>query len=89
MGGFRRFIIKTAEIMMMLFVIVLTLAFAIAAAVGAQEYGSASAILAFIVGGILGFILSAILAAFFFLLAEIAANTRSEVLVHQQPQGQH
>jgi hypothetical protein len=76
MGGFRRFIIGTAEVMMVIFIVLLTLAVAVSSAVGAQEYGSASAILAFIIGGIIGFVGSAILAAFFFLLAEIAANTR-------------
>ncbi len=86
MGGFRRFIIKIAEVMMVFFVILLTLALAISAAVAAQDYGSASAILAFIVGGILGFIIASVLAAFFFLLAEIAANTRAEVLNQQHPQ---
>ena len=69
--------------MMVLFVVLLTLVLAIASAVGAQEYGSASAILAFIVGGILGFIIASVLAAFFFLLAEIASNTRQEVLNQQ------
>ncbi len=83
MGGFRRFIIKTAEVMMSLFVVLLTLALAVSSAVAAQDYGSASAIIAFIVGGVLGFIIASVLAAFFFLLAEIAANTRSEVLNQQ------
>ena len=82
MGGFRRFIIRTAEVMMVIFVVLLTIALAVSSAVGAQEYGSASAILAFIVGGVLGFIIASVLAAFFFLLAEIAANTRQEVLSH-------
>jgi hypothetical protein len=84
MGGFRRFIIRTAEVMMILFVIVITVGVAVSAAIGAQEYGSASAILAFIVGGIIGFVGASILAAFFFLLAEIAANTRAEVLNQRQ-----
>jgi uncharacterized protein YacL len=86
MGGFRRFIIKTAEIMMLVFVIGLTLGLAIAGAVGGQDQGSAVAILGFIIGGIVGFILASVLAAFFFLLAEIAANTRQEVLQQQHPQ---
>jgi hypothetical protein len=86
MGGFRRFIIKTAEVMMAVFVVLLTIVFAVSSAIGLQEQGSAYAILGFIVGGIIGFILASVLAAFFFLLAEIAANTRSEVLIQEHPQ---
>jgi hypothetical protein len=85
MGGFRRFIIKTAEVVMVLFVILTTVALAIGGAVGSEQYGGAYAIVGFIIGGILGFVFASIVAAFFFLLAEIAENTRSELLLHERP----
>ena len=77
MGGFRRFLIKTAEIMMAIGVIIVTIVSAISgASSGYWMMGAAGAILGIIIGAVLGFVFTAIVAAYFFLLQEIAENTR-------------
>jgi hypothetical protein len=77
MAGFRRFIIKTAEVLMILVVIGMTIAFAISGATTAQlAQGGQFWILGFVIGAIAGFAFAAVIAAYFFLLAEIAENTR-------------
>jgi len=77
MGGFRRFIIQTANALMIVLVILITLASAISMAGSLQMMqGGIWGVVGFIVGGVVGFIGSAVFAAYFFLLAEIAENTR-------------
>jgi len=77
MGGFRRFIIQTANALMIVLVILITLASAISMASSLQMMqGGIWGVVGFIVGGVVGFIGSAVFAAYFFLLAEIAENTR-------------
>lgn len=80
MAGFRRFIIKTAEVLMILVVIGMTIAFAISGAASLQfAQGGQFWIVGFIIGGIAGFAFAAVIAAYFFLLAEIAENTRRPI----------
>jgi len=69
MEQFRRFVIKTAEVFVVILVVLMTLSFASSA----YAFGG---IVGFLVGGAFGFVLSSLLAATFFLLAEIAENTR-------------
>jgi hypothetical protein len=69
MSGFRQFIIRTAEIFMVIVVVMTTLGFALAG----LRFGG---LFHFLLGGLFGFVLSSLLAAAFFLLAEIAENTR-------------
>ena len=77
MAGFRRFIIKTAEIMMLLIVIAMTIGFAASGAGSAQlAMGGQWWIAGLLLGAVGGFVMAAVLAAYFFLLAEVAENTR-------------
>ena len=77
MASFRDFIVRTAEVMMLIIVVLLTLAFAISGAgTGAAVMGGFGGLLGFIVGGAIGFIAASVMAAYFFLLSEIAENTR-------------
>jgi membrane associated rhomboid family serine protease len=77
MDGFRRFIIKTAEVMMLVIVILTTIGFAISGGASAQVAGGGQFwILGAVIGALFGFVMAAVLAAYFFLLAEIAQNTR-------------
>jgi hypothetical protein len=77
MGGFRRFIIRTADVLMLVLVVLITLASAISMGGSLQmTLGGIYGVLGFILGAVLGFIGAAIVAAYFFLLAEIAENTR-------------
>lgn len=76
MDGFRRFIIKTAEIMMILIVVLMTISFAISGAGSAAAMGGSYWILGLLLGAVGGFLFSAVLAAYFFLLLEVAENTR-------------
>ena len=77
MSGFRHFIIKTAEVMMILVVILMTLAIAVSGGgTGYAMMGAVGMILGAIVGAVVGFLTAAVIAAYFFLLAEIAENTR-------------
>ena len=77
MAGFRRFIIKTAEVMMVLVVILMTIGFAISFA-GSMQMGMGGQywVIGLVIGAIVGFIAGSVIAAYFFLLAEIAENTR-------------
>jgi hypothetical protein len=76
-GGFRHFIVRTAEVMMFLVVIFMTLGFAISGAGTAHAtMGGIGWLIGLLVGGVIGFISAAVIAAYFFLLAEIAENTR-------------
>jgi uncharacterized membrane protein len=82
---FRRFIIKTAEIMMIVFVIITILASAISGALGgANQGGIIFAVIGLVVGAFLGLLVSAVAASFFFLVVEIAENTR-RVLRYYEP----
>ena len=69
MHEFRRFVIKTAEIFVVLVVVLMTLSFAISG----WAWGGVPG---FAIGGVFGFVFAAVLAATFFLLQEIAENTR-------------
>jgi hypothetical protein len=63
--------------MMLIIVVLMTLAFAVSGAgTGAAVMGGIGGLLGFIVGGAIGFISASVLAAYFFLLSEIADNTR-------------
>jgi len=70
MEQFRRFVIRTAEIFVVVLVVLMTLSFA------SSGYTFGGGIIGFLIGGVFGFVLSSLLAATFFLLAEIADNTR-------------
>ena len=77
MGGFRRIIVKTADALMLVLVVLITLGTAISVAGSLQmTMGGVWGVVGFILGGVLGFIGAAVFAAYFFLLAEIAENTR-------------
>lgn len=77
MAGFRHFIIKTAEVMMIVIVILTAISFAISGAGVAQAaLGGNYWIVGVVAGFIVGFLFAAIFAAYFFLLAEVAENTR-------------
>jgi hypothetical protein len=85
MLGFRRFIIKTAEIMMVVFVIVTILGSAISGAIGgANQGGIIVAVIGLIIGAFVGLLIAAVSASFFFLVLEIAENTR-RVLRYYEP----
>ncbi|MEX0853418.1 MAG: hypothetical protein WD036_09090 [Bauldia sp.] len=71
MDQFRRFVIKTAEIFVVAVVVLMTLSFAI------SGWMMGNGVIGFLVGGVFGFVLSAVIAATFFLLEEIAENTRT------------
>lgn len=82
----RRFYIRTAEILLLFVCIVFVFWLAIAGAVAAQSYGTTLGWsgplwgIGFALGAFAGFIVSAIFAATFFLLVEIAENTRKMAL---------
>jgi hypothetical protein len=78
MGGFRHFIIKTAEVVTILSIIFFTIAGAIWGAAGAA-LGGYSWIVGLLTGAISGFALTAVGAAVLFLLVEIAENTKTRV----------
>jgi hypothetical protein len=76
-SGFRQFIIRTAEIFVVIVVALMTLGFAVQGyAAGMMAGGGGLGFVTFLLGGLFGFVLSSLLAATFFLLAEIAENTR-------------
>jgi len=79
MIGIRRLIIKTAEILMIVLVVLTILGFAIfGGMVGAQTNGIVAAI-GLLIGGFIGLVIAAVTASFFFLMLEIAENTRRPV----------
>ncbi len=77
MDGFRKFIISTAEVMMVIVVGIMTIGIAISTAgTMGMMMGGAGWILGFLIGGGIGFVIASVIAAYFFLLREIAENTR-------------
>jgi hypothetical protein len=77
MAGFRRLIIKTAEVLIIILIVLITVGTAISTATSLHQIGGGEYwILGLIAGAVLGFLGAAILAAYFFLLMEIAENTR-------------
>jgi hypothetical protein len=81
----RRLMIKTAEIMMIVLVVVMVISSAISgAAAGGNAGGIILGFIGLIVGGLLGLVTSAVIASFFFLILEIAENTR-RVLRYYEP----
>lgn len=85
MLGIRRLIIKTAEVMMIVLVVLTILSLAISGTfAGYNAGGGLVAILGLIFGGLIGLVLSAVVASFFFLTLEIAENTR-RVLRYYEP----
>ena len=76
MAGFRRFIINIVEWLLIAFIVLLTLFSAIGGAVQGNYIGGTMPVVLFLVYGFMGFLSAAVLAAFYFLLAEIAENTR-------------
>jgi hypothetical protein len=75
MRGFRRFIIRFAEILTILTMAFATISFAISGLFWATM-GGYSRIAGLVLGAISGFALAAVGAAILFLLIEIAENTR-------------
>lgn len=77
MAKFRRFIIVTAEVMVVLIVVLMTIGSAISGAVSMQTaLGGQYWIVGVLLGAVGGYLGAAIFAAGFFLLMEIAENTR-------------
>jgi len=76
MAGFRRFIINVVEWLLIVFIVLLTVFSALGGALQGHYLGGAMPTVLFLIYGFLGFLSSAMLAAFYFLLAEIAENTR-------------
>jgi ABC-type transport system involved in multi-copper enzyme maturation permease subunit len=76
MAGFRRFIINIVEWLLIVFIVLLTAFSAIGGALQGNYIGGAMPVVLFLVYGFMGFLSAAVLAAFYFLLAEIADNTR-------------
>jgi hypothetical protein len=84
MGGFRRFVIGFVEFLQVLGIILITLFSAITGHFAMPASGvliGGMDLLGPILGGLVGFTVSASLASLIFLLAEIAANTRKTALV--------
>jgi hypothetical protein len=81
MGGFRRFTIRTVDVLMIVIVIGSTIMLAVSGASwgGMAGGGAFAVILGFILGAAIGFVSSAVVAAAFFLLLEIAENSRRTV----------
>jgi hypothetical protein len=75
MRGFRRFIIRIAEILTILMMVFATISFATSGLFWAGISGY-SWIVGLVLGAITGFALAALGAAILFLLIEIAQNTR-------------
>jgi hypothetical protein len=76
MIGIRRLIIKTAEILMIVLVVLTILGFAVSGAVAGGQTNAIVAAIGLIVGGFVGLVIAAVTASFFFLILEIAENTR-------------
>jgi ABC-type transport system involved in multi-copper enzyme maturation permease subunit len=75
-AGFRRFIINIVEWLLIVFIVLGTIFSAIVGAAAGAQMGGAMPVVMFLIYGFMGFLSTAVLAAFYFLLAEIAANTR-------------
>ena len=76
MTGFRQFVIRTAEIFVGILVILITLMSALQGYAAGAMAGGGVGFIGFLVGGLFGFATASVLAAAFFLLAQIAENTR-------------
>ena len=77
MEGFRGFIIRTAEIFVLVLVVVAALMGAMSGwSSGALAAGAFGGLIGLIIGGAIGFVLGCVGAAYFFLFFEIAENTR-------------
>ncbi len=77
MIAFRRFIIRIVEVLLVIFVVLLTLISAFSGwAYGHLMGGAGVGFVMFLIWGFLGFLSAAVLAAFYFLLTEIAENTK-------------
>jgi len=86
MEGFRGFIIRTAEIFILVLVVVFTLMGAVSGwTSGAMGGGAFGGILGLLIGGGMGFVMGCVAAASFFLLLEIAQNTRAMRRYYEQP----
>lgn len=86
MEGFRDFIIRTAEVFVLVLVAVAALMGAISGwSSGAMAGGGFAGLLGLIIGGAIGFVLGCVGAAYFFLFLEIAQNTRAMRRYYEQP----
>ncbi len=86
MKGIRRLVIKTAEVMMVIFVVISILAGGIAGVASfSPTHGPEFRLIGLGLGAFAGLISSAIIASFFFLVLEIAENTR-RVLKYYEPE---
>lgn len=86
MESFRAFIIRTAEIFILVLVVVFTLMGALSGwTSGMMTGGAFGALLGLLIGGGMGFVGGCVAAATFFLLLEIARNTRA-MLKYYEPQ---
>lgn len=90
MRGIRRLVIKTAEVMMVILVIVTILAGGV---VGAASFGPAHGpelrLIGFGLGAFAGLISSATIASLFFLVLEIAENTRRMLRYYEPDTGRY
>ncbi|MBQ8106919.1 MAG: hypothetical protein IJ127_29105 [Afipia sp.] len=90
MKGIRRLVIKTAEVMMVILVIVTILAGGI---VGAASFGPTQGpelrLIGFGLGALAGLISSATVASLFFLVLEIAENTRRMLRYYEPDLGRY
>ncbi|MCB1501054.1 MAG: hypothetical protein KDK07_14915 [Bauldia sp.] len=86
MEGFRGFIIRTAEMFVLILVVVAALGGAMSGwGSGAMSGGALGGILGLVIGGAIGFVFGCVGAAYFFLFLEIAQNTRAMRRYYEQP----
>lgn len=86
MDAFRAFIIRTAEIFILVLVVIFTLMGVFSGwTSGMMTGGAFGALIGLLIGGGIGFVGGCIAAATFFLLLEIARNTRA-MLRYYEPQ---
>jgi hypothetical protein len=86
MEGFRGFIVRTAEIFILVLVVVFTLMGAVSGwTSGAMGGGGFGGLIGLLIGGGMGFVIGCVAAASFFLLLEIAQNTRAMRRYYEQP----